>query len=242
MRFGDFTYVQIRRFAKEGALVVVPTGCTEQQGPHLTVDFDTWFAENICVSAADQAVVTYGIDVLVLPAIPFGPTPEHRDFGAGFIDIPEELHKGVVRATLQSLADQGFRKIVVWRGCGQHRLDRVVEEFNSGRLTGARAFLPDQPYHDIWVKYGDPRDPGGHADSFATSIALYLRPDHVRQDKIVDSGCKPINWNDPNLNFAHYSPNGVVGTPIYASAALGEALWKEAVAHVAATFWKIKKV
>jgi creatinine amidohydrolase len=114
-----------------------------------------------------------------------------------------------------------------------------VEEFNSARAASARAFIPDHPYHDIWVEYSDPRDPGGHADSFATSIALYLRPDHVRQDKIVDPMCKPVNWSDPNLNFANYSPNGVVGTSIYASAKLGGELWKKVVGHVAETFRKI---
>jgi creatinine amidohydrolase len=99
--------------------------------------------------------------------------------------------------------------------------------------------LPEHAYHDIWVKHGDTRDAGGHADSFATSIALYLRPDRVRNDKITDSGCKPVDWDDPNLNFADYSPNGVVGTPVYASAELGEKLWHEVVASVTDTFNRI---
>lgn len=239
MKFGDLTYKEIRIYAETGALAVVPTGCTEQQGPHLTVDFDTWFAEAICVFAAKRAKEKHGLEVLVLPASPFGPTPEHRDFGSGFVDIPEKLHQSLVSATLESLADQGFKKIVVWRGCGQHRLDGVVDVFNSAHNGHVRAFLPGHPYHDIWVKYGDSRDTGGHADSFATSIALYLRPDHVRKDKIVDSGCKPVDWSAPNLNFADYSPNGVVGTPIYATAELGKTVWNEVVEHVADTFKKI---
>ncbi|MHC4982146.1 MAG: creatininase family protein [Planctomycetota bacterium] len=239
MRFGDLTYEEIKRLAESGALAVIPTGCTEQQGPHLTVDSDTWFAETVCVCGAERAKAVYGLDAVVLPACPFGPTPEHRAFGAGFVDIPVKLHQDLVLAALESVADQGFRKIVVWRGCGGHRLDGVVDRFNSARNGSARAFLPGQPYHDIWMQYGDARDPGGHADSFATSIALYLRPDHVRRDMIVDSGCRPVDWADPNLNFADYSPNGVVGTPIYASAELGETLWKEVVKHVADTFKKI---
>jgi len=35
MRFGDLTYLEIRERAEEGCLAIVPTGCTEQQGPHL---------------------------------------------------------------------------------------------------------------------------------------------------------------------------------------------------------------
>ena len=236
MKFGDLTYEEITSYAEAGALAVVPTGCTEQQGPHLPVDFDTWFSETVCQSAARRVKEKHGLDVLVLPALPFGPTPEHRDFGSGFVDIPEELHQGLVTAALESLADQGFARIVVWRGCGQHRLATVVDRFNSGRTHGSRAHLPALPYHDIWHKHGDPRDTGGHADSFATAIALHLRPESVRKGKIVDSGCRPVNWDDPDLNFADYSPNGVVDTPIYATEQLGRTLWREVVESVAATF------
>jgi len=38
-----------------------------------------------------------------------------------------------------------------------------------------------------------------------------------------------VNWNDPALSFSDYSPNGVVGTPIYASAELGAKMWPKVV-------------
>ena len=49
-RFGDLTDLEIRECARQDWLVVIPTGCTEQQGPHLPVDFDTWFAETLMVA------------------------------------------------------------------------------------------------------------------------------------------------------------------------------------------------
>ena len=79
MQFGNLTYQEIQKSVSEGALVIVPTGCTEQQGPHLPVDFDTWLAENVAMAAAEQAHEDHGVEVLVLPALPFGPTPEHRN-------------------------------------------------------------------------------------------------------------------------------------------------------------------
>jgi creatinine amidohydrolase len=87
MRYGDLTYEQIRDCASAGWLVIVPTGCTEQQGPHLPVDFDTWFAEKLCVAASERAARDYQVRSLVLPAFPFGPTPEHRNYGSGYVDI-----------------------------------------------------------------------------------------------------------------------------------------------------------
>ena len=113
MKYGDLTYEEIRGKISGGCLVIVPTGCTEQQGPHLPVDFDTWLAENISIAASEKAAEVFGIDSLVLPALPFGPTPEHRNFGSGFIDIPKALHEAVAHEVLNSLGDQGFRKIII---------------------------------------------------------------------------------------------------------------------------------
>src|SRR4051794_29355577 len=120
--FGNLTYEEIRRRREAGAVAVVPTGCTEQQGPHLPVDFDTWFAEHLMCAAADRARQRHAVDALVLPALPFGPTPEHRNYGAGYIDVPVDIHHAMIWAILSSLADQGFERILVWRGCGGHNL------------------------------------------------------------------------------------------------------------------------
>lgn len=236
MRFGDLTSEEIRERAATACLAVVPTGCTEQQGPHLPVDFDTWFAETVCLAAAERAAKEYDVHALVLPAMPFGPTPEHRNFGSGYIDLPQSVHEEVVCAVLESLADQGFERIVVWRGCGQHELSAVVDAFNTRHVGRARAFQPEHPYHAIWCEIGDPEVPGGHADSFATSVALHLRPDAVRVERIVDPKHPPVNWEDPNLDFAAYSSTGVIGDPTHASAGLGAELWQAVVEKVARKF------
>ncbi len=235
MRFGDLTFIEIRRQAESGCLAILPTGCTEQQGPHLPVDFDTWFAERLCLAASRRAAGKYRVQSLVLPAIPFGPTPEHRNYGAGYVDVPAQLHSDLVSATLVSLAEQGFRRIVVWRGCGGHDLRGAVREFNQASPPEAQAFLPEHPFHDIWCRLGDPDVPGGHADSFSTSISLHLRPATVRVNEIRDPAHRPVDWQDPNLDFARYSPTGVIGNPTHASAALGAKLWEASVASVAKT-------
>jgi len=76
VRLGDLTDEEIGEAAAGGWLAVVPTGCTEQQGPHLPVDFDAWLVEQLCVAAAEMAVVRYDVCSLVMPTLPFGPT--HR--------------------------------------------------------------------------------------------------------------------------------------------------------------------
>jgi creatinine amidohydrolase len=235
MRFGSLTYLEIRERAREGWLAIVPTGCTEQQGPHLPVENDTWFAETVCLAGADEAARAHGVNALVLPAAPFGPTPEHRNYGAGFVDVPREIHEAYVRAVLESLADQGFGRIVVWRGCGGHDLHETVDAFNRTRAP-ANAFLPDAPYNAIWRR-GDPeRDPGGHADSFITSIWMHLRPHDVRTAEIRDPQNPSVDWDDPALDFAAWSATGVIGNPTVATADLGAVLWREVVVEVAGIF------
>jgi creatinine amidohydrolase len=223
VRFADLTYQEIAEAAASGAVGVVPMGCTEQQGPHLPVGFDSMFAEAVCVAAADH-VTADGVTAIVTPTLPFGPTPEHRSFGAGFIDLPRDVQDAVLDATLRSLADQGFASIVVWRGCGEHRLHEVVRKFDAARVV-----LPELPYHGIWCRLADPTIPGGHADSFTTSIALHLWPDLVRLDLVPQEPSQAPDWDDPDLDFARYSRTGVVGDATHASAELGAVLFSASV-------------
>ncbi len=239
MKFGDLTYEEILTRVRRGCLAIIPTGCTEQQGLHLPVDTDTWFVEQLCNAASEKADADHGVGSLVLPAIPFGPTPEHRNCGAGYIDVPTELHCALVLSALTSLAEQGFRKIVVWRGCGGHDLRETVQRFNKVFHGRSQAYLPGHPYHEIWCRISDPSIPGGHADSFITSITLHLRPEVVRKKRIVDPKHKPVDWEDPKLDFADYSSTGVIGDPTHANTELGARLWEAVIDEMVATLRSI---
>jgi len=239
MRFGELTFEEIGQRAAQGWLTIVPTGCTEQQGPHLPVDFDTWFVETVCLAGANQAKEKHQVEALVLPALPFSPTPEHHGYGSGYVHLPQDIHEAVAWSILSSLEEQGFRRIVIWRGCGQHDLSDVVDRFNTARRAEARAFQPDLPYHRIWCCVGHPTVPGGHADSFATSIALHLRPESVRLDRIADPGHDPVDWDDPDLDFSRYSRTGVIGDPTHASAELGAVVWSAVVDEAASILRRI---
>jgi len=241
VRFVDLTYSEIAARAHDGALAVVPMGCTEQQGPHLAVGFDTWFADELTLAAATAAHDRFDLDTLVLPCMPFGPTPEHRGFGAGYVDLPPKVHDSVLAGILESLADQGFARVVVWRGCGGHDLAAVIKGFNHRRAGTCRAWLlpetdsPDEhPFHLIWRALGDQRDFGGHADSFTTSIALWRHPDLVREELTPGPSERP-NWGDHNLDFTTYSKTGVIGDARYSSAELGSKLWDACVTMLATT-------
>ena len=235
------TYEEIHDAAEQGWLAVVPTGCTEQQGPHLPVDIDTWFAERVCLAASEKAEKDYGLRSLVLPTMPFGPTPEHKNYGSGYVDIPKDLHEALLLAILKSLAEQGFKDIIIWRGCGQHDFTDTLTRFNDEYKKKSKAHLPGLPYHDVWIRIGDPSNPGGHADSFTTSIILYHRPELVRLDRIINPHHSEVDWTDPDLDFSRYSKTGVIGDPTAASTELGKKLWEAIVEEVAGIFCAISE-
>jgi creatinine amidohydrolase len=130
-------------------------------------------------------------------------------------------------------SEQGFRQIVVWHGCGGHKLEQVVTRLNAAHAGRGSAALPELPYHEIWCRVGDPDVPAGHADSFSTSLALYLRPSVVRSALIRNPHSTPVDWSDPKLDFSRYSTSGVIGDPTHASAALGRRLWMAVVERLA---------
>jgi len=229
MRFADFTYREIREHAAAGAIAFVPLGCTEQQGPHLPVGFDTMMVEAMTLAIAERVEMEQRLTVLLLPALPFGPTPEHAGFGAGYVNLRQSTHEAVVEDVLGSLAEQGFRTIIVWRGCGQHDLASMIERFNAAHRRCV-AWQPVLDYPAIADKAFGRLVPGGHADSFATSICLLLRPEAVRRELIALPNIKPFEW-EPEMDFAAISDTGVIGDPTAASLGAGRRLWDLIIAE-----------
>lgn len=229
MKFGKLTYTEIKDAAQSNWIVIIPTGCTEQQGIHLPVDFDTWFVGKLCNSASSLATEKFKVDSLVLPTMPFGPTPEHLGFGTGYINIHQSIHESVFQEVLHSLTEQGFERIIIWQGCGQHQLAPMVERFLAGVSEKINVFFPEMPYQKIWGDLVGPDVFGGHADGFATSISLYLRPDDVRKDKIRNPVYTMPNWASPDLDFSKHSDTGSIGDLSIATAELGKQLWESLV-------------
>ncbi|WP_425415539.1 creatininase family protein [Paenibacillus borealis] len=81
--------------------------------------------------------------------------------------------------------------------------------------------------------------PGGHADSFTTSLGLYKHPECIREELIANPGSSEPDWEDPALDFTKYSATGVIGDPTHASEELGRKLWKGSVEAIAAELQKI---
>ena len=227
MRYTDLTYEELRDLAHQVRAVFIPLGCAEQQGPHLPTDFDAWMITRLCDDIAERFRRDHKGTVLVLPTLPFGPTPEHVGFGFGYVNLRQSTHEAVVQDVLQSLADQGFGTLALWRGCGQHDLKAAIDRFNASRADCA-AYQPVIDYGSVADAAFGRAIPGGHADSFATSIRLCLNAEAVRTDKVRLPSLQPFEW-DQDMDFAAISDTGVIGDPTQAGAEAGARIWEMCV-------------
>lgn len=217
----------------EAPLVLVPTGSTEQHGPHLPLDTDSVIATAVArgvaamlgsvdgvLGSVDGAAV--GPSVMVAPTVPYGASGEHQSF-PGTVSIGEDALTVVVIELVRSLATWAGR-IVFVNGHGG----------NARALAGAVALLVDEGHPVAWVPCGVP---GGdaHAGRTETSLMLHLAPDSVALHRAVAGNVSPLAQLMPDLRsggLAAVSPTGILGDPTGASAAEGAELLGAMVSSV----------
>jgi creatinine amidohydrolase len=110
MRLWDANWMQVEDFLRRDDRVLVPLGSTEQHGS-LSLGTDAI----LCELAAAEAAQPEGVPVL--PALPFGLTPTFTAY-PGTINLREETYLALVRDVIDSLLEQGFRRILLVNGHG----------------------------------------------------------------------------------------------------------------------------
>jgi creatinine amidohydrolase len=181
MMLNELTRVELNQIAPE-AVVVLPTGATEQHGPHLPVGTDTFAVEAVARGAV--AAVDSQVPVVMAPVLAYGSSHHHLSFGAT-MSLTTETYYAVVQDLVESLIAGGFRRVMVVNGHGgNHELIQLV----------ARDLVLKHPVNVAALSYWLPamnelaalqpdlagRLPG-HAGAFETSLILALRPELARQ-------------------------------------------------------------
>lgn len=124
MKFYDLNWMQLEKYLEGDDRVVVPLGSVEQHA-YLSVGTDAILAEQAAVEAAEP------LGVPVLPAIPFGLTPNFTTF-AGTISLPMRVDVQLLEAVLESLTGQGFRRILLLNGhAGNSPADNLAKEWRA---------------------------------------------------------------------------------------------------------------
>ena len=133
MRIKEMNWMQVEDYLKRDDRAVVPLGSTEQHA-QLSLMVDCILSEQVAADAAAP------LGVPVFPPVNYGITPYFRAF-PGTVSLRMETYLRIIRDILDSLTEQGFRRIVFVNGHGG----------NSPAQTLAQEWMADHP--DVRIKF-----------------------------------------------------------------------------------------
>ena len=214
------TWEEVRDALAAGkTTVIVPTGGTEQNGPHMALG-----KHNVRIAANAEAIARRLGNALVGPVVnltPEGgidPPTGHMRF-PGTISIPDPVFQQVLTYTARSLKQHGFQNIVFIGDSGPNQTPQntVAATLNAewaGSMTRVHAipgYYRADPEGDAleMAKFGIRRDEiDNHADVRDTSQMLAVDPTMTRMNRAQKGDGK----------------NGVQGDPRRATAEIGRVL------------------
>jgi creatinine amidohydrolase/Fe(II)-dependent formamide hydrolase-like protein len=213
----DLTWTEVRAAIDAGATTaIVPTGGTEQNGPHMILGKHNYIIRTAAQDIAEQLGGT-----LVAPVLGYVPEgrvdpPSGHMRSAGTITLPQEFFERVVEYAARSLAAHGITEILLIGDSGgnQSGLAAVTEMLNaewagSGVVVRhIRDYYGDNGVSEWLASQGfSDEDVGSHAGISDTSQLMFVNPDGIRMD-----------LRRPG---ASGDGSGVSGNPTLATAELG---------------------
>ncbi len=109
MRLAELTSARLEELRARRPVALWPVGALEPHGPHAPLGTDTLISVGMCERAAARLDDPPAV---VLPPLPFGVTRYGAAF-AGAVGIGEETLRAVVLDVAASVAEQGFRRLVI---------------------------------------------------------------------------------------------------------------------------------
>ena len=232
-----------------GSVIVLPTGATEQHGPHLVTGHDTFLVSHIARVASERAAGE--CDVVLAPALPFGSSAHHLTFG-GTLSLSTDTYYQVVRDLVESILEDGGRKVLLLNGHGgNHELNELVaRDVSIEQRPESGVVLAAASYWDIArsAVAADERFAAimmpGHAGQFETATMLALDPTRVRDRDVRErdpSLTTPIPGVRVEAADRWESFNGYTDFPHLATAEQGSALLEVVIQEVAGAIVSISQ-
>ena len=214
MRLGEATWTdveQARGQTDDGTLrpvILVPTGSTEQHGPHLPLNTDTLIAQELAERALHRT------DGLALgPTIAVGASGEHAGF-AGTLSIGTAALTTVAVELCRS-ADWAAGVVFVNAHGGNHEALTAAIDVITNEGRDATVWSPR------WPQRADGGPADLHAGRFETSLMLAIDPGLVRLEHAT-AGADATIAELRARGVAAVSPSGVLGDPAGASGGEGD--------------------
>jgi creatinine amidohydrolase len=219
----------------EAPIAYVPLGTYEHHGWHLPVCFDGIKSHALSLRAAER---TGGV---VLPTFYYGTGGGHLGYKWTVI-VEEERIRPLLAETLDSLAQFGFRVVVLFTGhyAGEQvRMVHALAAEAAERHPQTRFIGLTEPEFTTPAPGDTSR--GDHAAKYETSIALALNPDWVRLDRLTPGreAVRVTLPQTPRLEGRQYEPNDPLyaiwgqDPAVHATAELGQRIVEEVTGKLA---------
>jgi creatinine amidohydrolase len=227
MIYRELTSRVLAAIDRDQTLVVIPIAALEQHGPHMPTGTDFI----LCTAVAEAVEKRLAERVLLIPTVWLGASAHHLRLGST-LSSALDTYIATLCDIAKSLLDDEYRRVLFLNGHGGN-IDpmrvavreiqpeypdallaagsywAVADEFIRETLEGAHRFV-------------------GHACEFETSMMLYVRPELVERDKLVDAGQLVTDSLDGvfmSRDMRQRTREGYTGRPDLASAAKGERLF-----------------
>jgi creatinine amidohydrolase/Fe(II)-dependent formamide hydrolase-like protein len=219
----DLTWPEIKARMEAGATtIIVPTGGTEQNGPHMVLG-----KHNIIIRYTADAIARRLGRTLVAPVLAYVPEgswdpPEGHMRFPGSISLPDPVYAGVLESTVRSFAAEGFKTVLFLGDSGPNQRPQaaVAKKLDAElKSRGIRVIQVGDYYahngQEEWLKSQGftENEIGVHAALIDTAQLLAIDPEGVRAALLGSSAGNPDG-----------SKNGVIGDPAKATATLGKKL------------------
>ena len=208
----ELTWQEVKQATAAGyTTVIIPTGGTEQNGPHMQLGKHN----QVVHYTAGRIAVGLG-HTLVAPVIPYvpegniEPASGHMRF-AGTLSVPEDVFAATLEHTARSLRAHGFTLICFLGDSGdsQAAQDAVARRLDTAwQGSGFRVLQVD----DYYARNGQvsflrnagraTEEIGSHAGVRDTSELLAVHTEGVRQDKLADNRDSDFMSTGANGNSA----------------------------------------
>ena len=241
---------------RENTVIVLPTGATEQHGPHLPCLVDTVISSGVVGHAL--AKLPADVPAFAMSPITYGKSEEHLHF-PGTMTLSGETLLATMNEISESVYRAGFRKLLIVNGHGgqpqimeisaremrlRHGDFIVVPSFTWRVPNAAGRYLADKE-----------KKLAMHAGHAETAIMLALAPDTVHMERAVANyppefpskllsadGRPACAWTARD-----FGPSGIIGDPLPATREQGleilESLavgWAQAITELHQLRWVVR--
>ena len=225
----DLTWPDVKARLPKVALAILPTGSTEQHGPHLTFETDIAIATELARRLAQQHYPR----ILVAPPLPVGLSNHHMHF-PGTLTWSPETFTASLADTIRSLSAHGIPRFLILNGHGGNRGALSVLctrlRYEAGILVAACTWF--ELVRDACQRFIPKRRV--HADEIEAAMGLYLAPRVVRRAALSKgrNHADPYPYTDASTGGAvevpyfweELTPNGAHGDARRATTAMGKEL------------------